>query len=83
MSSAVGSKDVAWLLHDLTVQLGFSMAARTPGLFEGLVRLGPAAFTDAVLSAEGLDSELEKEQRKIVLESVRRRFELWSAARSV
>ena len=82
MSSAVGSKEVARLLHDLTVQLGYSMAARNPELFESLVRLGPAGFTDAVLSAEGIDPESNKHQRKTLFEFVSRRFDLWSSGSS-
>jgi len=52
--------EVAWLLHDLCTQLGYSMAARQPERFIELVSKGPDSFADAVLVAEGLDPALEK-----------------------
>ena len=78
--SIAGSKQVAWLLHDLTVQLGYSMAARNPEQFEGLVALGPGAFANAVLIAEGLDPNfVDKAQRDALHGFVKRRFERWAA----
>ena len=70
---------VAWLLNDLSSQLGYTMAARDEARFARLVQLGPAAFADAVLTAEGLDPELETHQRQAVRAFVAERFARWVA----
>jgi hypothetical protein len=79
MSVSTERQQVIWLLHDLALQLGYSMAARTPEQFERLVRQGPSAFADAVLVAEGLDPDLQRDQRKAVRAFVRARFDRWAA----
>ena len=71
-------KDVEWLLEDLCVELGFSMAVREPDRFVELVERGPEAFSDAVLIAEGLDPRLEKRWRRDLRDFVSARFERWS-----
>ena len=70
---------VEWLLNDLCVQMGYSMAARQPEKFESLVAEGAEAFADAVLVAEGLDPQMEKHLRRGVVRFVSERFERWSS----
>jgi len=70
---------VEWLLADLCVELGYCLWGREPACFESLVELGPGAFADAVLRAEGLDPELDRRARQGVRDFVARRFEAWSS----
>lgn len=72
------SERVGWLLHDLVVQCGYSMAIRQPEHFEHLVPLGPVAFAHAVLVAEGLVPEHEKALRTALERFVTARFERWA-----
>ena len=70
---------VEWLLNDLCVQLGYSMAVRQPEKFESLVAEGPESFADAVLVIEGLDPQVEKHLRQAVRSFVAQRFARWSS----
>ncbi len=71
------SSEVGWLLTDLCEKLGFSMAIRDPDRFQELVPLGPDQFADAVLDAEGLNPDHEKQVRRHVRELVAARFARW------
>ena len=73
------SSPVEYLLSELCVQFGFCDAGRDLIRFEEVARLGPDAFTDQVLLAEGLDPKLEKRMWKEVRRYVSKRFADWDA----
>ena len=77
MTFSADSSQVAWLLNDLCVQLGHCSAGREQERFEQLVSLGPDAFADAVLIAEGINPEYEKQLRREAHDFVAARFALW------
>jgi hypothetical protein len=79
MKEQTADERLAWLLRDLCTQLGYSMAVRDPARFRRLVALGAEVFADAVLVAEGLDPELDKQLRRSVREFVSERFARWSS----
>ena len=80
MPDADQSTRVSWLLDDLCVKLGCCSAAREQARFEGLVDSGPEVFADAVLVAEGLNPDTDKQSRREVLEFVAARFARWNPA---
>jgi len=75
------------LLSELCTQLGFCGAIRDVDRFRQLEAKGADAFTDAVLEAENLDPQLEKQLRREVHKRVSKYFgvvrQLPSASRGV
>jgi hypothetical protein len=67
-------KQINWLLVDLCEKRGFSMALRDRARFEALVEEGPDLFADAVLAAEGIRLEEEKQMRREIRAFVAARF---------
>ena len=80
MTRSDGPTKVGWLLQDLCVELGHCSAAREPERFEQLVPLGADTFADAVLAAEGINPEYEKQLRNEVRQFVAARFARWDPA---
>lgn len=72
-------KQVSWLLVDLCEKVGFSMAIRDEERFQKVALQGPDAFTDAVLAAEGLTPNEEKQMRRALNVFVSARFAQWDA----
>ena len=79
MTIQVDSKRVAWLLEELCTELGHCSAARDQARFESLVGRGADAFADAVLAAEGINPEHDKEARRELRSFVGERFARWDA----
>jgi len=71
------SSQVAWLLQDVCVKVGFCSAARDLEHFEQLVSQGPDAFADAILVKEGMNPEYEKRWRRELRAFVAARFAHW------
>jgi hypothetical protein len=72
-----GAKEIYRLLADLCEDLGFSMAVRDLPRFEKLVEHGPEVFADAVLAAEGIRPDEEKQMRREIRAFVAARFAHW------
>jgi len=73
-SEEVDSIDVGHLLYELCVNLGYCLP---PADQRRLVEAPPSdvdSFTDAVLIAEGLDPELNKQGRRAVRDLVAKHF---------
>jgi hypothetical protein len=70
--------DVQWLLNDLCTSGGYCGAVRDTERFVELAKEGAEIFADAVLTAEGLDPQIDTEQRRSVRDFVAERFELWA-----
>jgi len=75
--SSPNAKEVYRLLEDLCEKLGLCMAARDLPRFEKLVEHGPEVFADAVLVAEGIRPDEEKQLRREIRAFVAARFTHW------
>lgn len=73
---------VSWLLVDLCEKAGYSMAIRDNERFQAVAVQGPDAFSDAVLAAEGITPELNKQLRRGLNKLVAARFAQWEAESS-
>ena len=68
------------LLAELCSGLGFCSASRNPERIMALLPQGIDAVTDAVLLAEGITPEYEKQKRRMVRECVAKHFAIWDAS---
>ena len=66
------------LLDELCADLGFCIASREAGRLADSALSGVDAFTDRVLSIEGLDPQLHKQQRLEVRGRVAKHFYVWT-----
>jgi hypothetical protein len=69
--------NVEQLLAELCVDHGFSMPLYEIAKFEALVPLGIHAFTDALLTTEGLDPSLEMALRRGIRNRVAKFYAAW------
>ena len=68
---------VYWLLVDLCEKSGSRMAIRDIDRFQAVVIHGPDVFTDAVLTAEGIAPDVDKQMRRELNTFVAARFVQW------